>query len=171
MDPTAGRLESFLLGLSNNFGYEGVFRSTPSEVVFGLREGPDSPQRLELVATPAPGVDLDKLARLGDLLNELKAGTTTLADCPDRLDAIDKVPPPWGKFASMLGYAFTGIGLVPLLGGGWFDTLFGTLFSILVYRVVLLSARLGTFASDCLPFSSAFMVVVLATVVKLYCRL
>ncbi len=168
---TAGRLEFFLLGLSNKFGYEGVFRSTPSEVVFGLREGPDSPQRLELVATPAPGVDLDKLARLGDLLNELKAGTMTLADCPDRLDAIDKVPPPWGKFASMLGYAFTGMGLAPLLGGGWFDTLFGTLFSILVYGVVLLSACLGTFASDWLPFSSAFIVVVLATVVKLYCRL
>ena len=90
---------------------------------------------------------------------------------PAQLDAIDKMPPPWGKFASMLGYAFTGMRLAPLLGGGWFDTLFGTLFSILVYRVVLLSARLGTFASDCLPFSSAFMVVVLATVVKLYCRL
>ena len=135
MDSTAGRLEFFLLGLSNKFGYEGVFRSTPSEVVFGLREGPDSPQRLELVATPAPGVDLDKLARLGDLLNELKAGTTRLADCPDRLDAIDKVSPPWGKFASMLGYAFTGIGLVPLLGGGWLNALFGTLFSILVYMM------------------------------------
>ena len=35
---TASRLEFFLLGLSNKFGYEGVFRSTPSEVVFGLRE-------------------------------------------------------------------------------------------------------------------------------------
>jgi len=94
---TAGRLESFLSGLSKKFGYEGVFRSTPSQIVFGLREGPGAPQRLEFVATPAPGVDLDKLARLGDLLNELKAGTLALADSPARLDAIDKMPPPWGN--------------------------------------------------------------------------
>ena len=163
---TAGRLELFLVGLSKEFGYEGAFRSTPSEIVFGLRERADSPQRLELVKTPAPGVDLDKLARLGDLLNELKAGTITLADCPAQLDAIDRVPPPWGKFASMLGYAFTGMGLTPLLGGGWHDTLVGTLFSILVYGVVLISARLGTFASDWLPFSSAFVVGILAILVK-----
>ena len=151
---TAGRLETFLVDLSKKFGYQGVFRSTPSDIVFALRKSPDSPQRVEFIATPAPGVDLDKLARLGDLLQELQAGTLTLADSAVRLDAIDKVPPPWGRLASMLGYAFTGLGLAPLLGGGWADTIFATLFSILVYGLVLLSARLGPFASDWLPFSS-----------------
>jgi uncharacterized membrane protein YjjP (DUF1212 family) len=101
-------------------------------------------------------------------LEEVKSGTITLVECPDRLDAIDRVPPPWGKFAGMLGYAFVGMGLTPLLGGGWHDTLFGTLFSILVYGVVLISARLGTLASDWLPFSSAFFVGILATFVKLW---
>ncbi len=165
---TAGRLETFLVGLSKKFGYQGVFRSTPSDIVFAVRKSPDSPQRVEFIATPAPGVDLDKLARLGDLLQELQAGTLTLADSAVRLDAIDKVPPPWGRFASMLGYAFTGLGLAPLLGGGWADTIFATLFSILVYGLVLLSARLGPFASDWLPFSSAFVVGVLSTVVKFW---
>jgi uncharacterized membrane protein YjjP (DUF1212 family) len=140
---TAGRLETFLVGLSKKFGYQGVFKSTPSDIVFAVRESPDSPQRVEFIATPAPGVDLDKLARLGDLLQELQAGTLTLADSAARLDAIDKVPPPWGRFASMLGYAFTGMGLAPLLGGGWADTLFATLFSILVYGLVVLSGRIG----------------------------
>ena len=165
---TAGRLESFLVGLSKKFGYEGVFRSTPSDIVFAVRETPGSPQRVELIATPTPGVDLDKLARLGDLLQEVEAGTLSLADSFGRLDAIDKVSPPWGRFASMLGYAFTGIGLAPLLGGGWADALFAMLFSILVYGLVLLSARLGPFASDWLPFSTAFVVGVLATVVKFW---
>ena len=165
---TAAHLELFLVGLSKAFGYVGAFRSTPSEIVFGLRESPDSPQRLELVKMPAPGVDLDKLARLGDLLNELKAGTITLADCPARLDAIDRVPPPWGKFASMLGYAFSGMGLAPLLGGGLSDALYSALLGIVAYGVVLLSARLGAVASTWLPFSSAFVVGVLATVVKLW---
>jgi uncharacterized membrane protein YjjP (DUF1212 family) len=165
---TAGRLESFLEGFSKKFGYEGVFRSTPSDIVFAVRENPDSPQRVEFISTPPPGVDLDKLARLGDLLQDMRAGALSLADCSARLDAIDSVPPPWGKFASMLGYAFTGIGLAPLLGGGWADTLFAMLFSILVYGLVLLSARLGPFASDWLPFSSAFVVGLLAAVVKFW---
>ena len=107
---TASRLEIFLVGLSKKFGYQGVIRSTPSEIVFALRESLDLPQRVEVIATPAPSVDLDKLARLGDLLNELDAGTMSLADSSARLDAIDTVPPPWGRFASMLGYAFTGWG-------------------------------------------------------------
>ena len=77
---TATRLESFLAGLSKKLGYPGVFRSTPSDIVFALREGPESPQRVEIIAMQAPGVDLDKLARVGDLLNELETGTLSLAD-------------------------------------------------------------------------------------------
>jgi uncharacterized membrane protein YjjP (DUF1212 family) len=165
---TAGRLESFLQGLSKKFGYEGVFKSTPSDIVFAVRESPDSPQRVEFVSAPPPGVDLDKLARLGELLQDMQAGTLSLADSSARLDAIDQVPAPWGKFASMLGYAFTGMGLAPLLGGGWADTIFATLFSILVYGLVLLSARLGPVASAWLPFSTAFVVGILATAVKFW---
>ena len=165
---TATRLESFLVGLSKSFGYQGVFRSTPSEIVFALREGPESPQRVEVIATPAPDVNLDKLARLGDLLNECNGGTMSLTEASTRIDMIEQAPPPWGRFASMLGYALTGLGLAPLLGGGWSDTLFATLFSMLVYGVVLLSGRIGAFATMWLPLSSAFVVGVLATVVKLW---
>ena len=165
---TATRLESFLVGLSKSFGYQGVFRSTPSEIVFALREGSDLPQRVEVIATPAPDVNLDKLARLGDLLNEYNGGTMSLTEASARIDMIEQVPPPWGRFASMLGYALTGLGLAPLLGGGWFDTLFATLFSILVYGVVILSGRMGDAATTWLPLSSAFIVGVLATVIKLW---
>jgi len=165
---TAVRLESFLVGLSKKFGYEGVFRSTPSDILFAVRESPDSSQRVELMSTTPPGVDLDKLARLGELMQDMQAGKLPLSDSSARLVAIDKVPPPWGKFASMLGYAFTGMGMAPLLGGAWVDTIFATLFSILVYGLVLLSARLGPVASAWLPFSTAFVIGVLATVVKFW---
>jgi uncharacterized membrane protein YjjP (DUF1212 family) len=145
---TAIRLEAFLAFLSKRFGHQGVFRSNPSEIVFALREGPGLPQRVEVVATPAPGVDLDKLARLGDMLKELKAGTLSLADASRRLDTIDRAPPPWGRLASMLGYVLVGLGLAPLLGGGWADTVVAALFSMLVYGIVLLSGRLGAVATE-----------------------
>ena len=165
---TATRLESFLVGLSKSFGYKGVFRSTPSDIVFALWENPDFPQRVEVIATSPPDVNLDKLARLGDLLNEYNAGTISLSEVDARIDANEQVPPPWGKFATMLGYAFVGIGLAPLLGGGWLDTLFATLFSMLVYGIVLLSGRLGSAATTWMPLSSAFVVGLLATVLKLW---
>lgn len=109
-----------------------------------------------------------KGGRSGDLLKELETGTLSLADAAARIDAIDQEPPPWGWFASMLGYALTALGLAPLLGGGWFDTLYATLFSMLVYGLVLLSGRMGGAATTWLPLSSAFVVGVLAAVVKLW---
>ena len=165
---TSARLESFLVDLSKSFGYEGVFRSNPSEIVFGLRETPESPQRVEVIATSAPDLDLDKLARLGDLLKEYSTETMSLKEAYARIDAIEQVQPPWGKFATMLGYAFVGIGLAALLGAGWVDLLFATLFSMLVYGIVLLSAKLGSAAVTWMPLTSAFVVGLLATTFKVW---
>ncbi len=163
---TATRLETFLAGLSKRLGYQAVIRSTPSDIVFAVRERPDAPQRVEVLATPPPDLDLDKLARLGDLLTEVGTGTVSLADASTRLEAIERMPPPWGRLATMCGYALVGLGLAPLLGGGWSDTLVATLFSMLVYGLVVLSGRVGGAAVDWLPLSTAFVVGVLATIVK-----
>jgi uncharacterized membrane protein YjjP (DUF1212 family) len=154
---TSTRLEYFLSSLSNEMGFQGVFKATPVEIVFGLRETPDSPQRVEVMATAPPNIDLDKLARLGELLNEIKEGSLSVSDAYDRIDQIDQVPPPWGKFASLLGYVFTGLGLAPLLGAGWTDTFVATVFSILVYGMVLLSARMGAITTSWMPLSTALI--------------
>jgi uncharacterized membrane protein YjjP (DUF1212 family) len=163
---TSTRLEYFLSSLSNEMGFQGVFKATPVEIVFGLRETPDSPQRVEVMATAPPNIDLDKLARLGELLNEIKEGSLSVSDAYDRIDQIDQVPPPWGKFASLLGYVFTGLGLAPLLGAGWTDTFVATVFSILVYGMVLLSARMGAITTSWMPLSTALITGFLATLVK-----
>jgi uncharacterized membrane protein YjjP (DUF1212 family) len=163
---TSGRLESFMTSLAKGFGYHGAFKSTPLEIRFGLRETPDAQERVKVMATPPPDIDLDKLARLGDVMNEIKAGTLSINDADPRIDAIDHIPPPWGKFASMLGYVFTGLGLAPLLGAGWIDTLFAAVFSIIVYGIVLLSARLGAAAMKWMPLTSALTIGFLAALVK-----
>ncbi len=163
---TSTRLESFLTSLSAKMGYQGVFKSTPVEIMFALRETPDSQQRVEVMAIPPPDIDLDKLARLGDVLSEIKAGTLSISDANARIDAIDQLPPPWGKFASMMGYVLTGLGLAPLLGAGWTDTIIAAVFSMLVYGLVLLSARLGAITMKWMPLSTALIIGFLATLVK-----
>lgn len=163
---TSARLESFLNELSNRFGYNGVFRSNPTEIIFAISQKKKDPQRVEVVATTPPGLDLDKLARLGDVLQEFNLGKLPLSAASKKIDEIDEIQPPWGKFAGMLGYAFVGLGLAPLLGGGWMDALFATVFSVLVYGMVLLTSRLGQAAAEWLPLTTAFVVGVFATLVK-----
>ena len=90
----------------------------------------------------------------------------SIADAKARIDAIDKIPPPWGKFASMLGYVLTGLGIAPLLGAGWTDTIIAAVFSMLVYGLVLLSARLGATTMKWMPLSTALIIGFLATLVK-----
>jgi len=163
---TSGRLEFLLKGLAQDFGYKGNFKSTPVEIRFGLQETPDAPKRVEVLATPPPNIDLDKLARLGDVLNEINAGTLSLNDAAPRIDAIDQIPPPWGKFASMLGYVFTGFGFALLLGAGWTDTLLAAVFSLIVYGIVLLSPRLGATAIKWMPLTTALVIGFLAGLTK-----
>jgi uncharacterized membrane protein YjjP (DUF1212 family) len=146
--------------------YQGVFKATPVTITFALRETPDAQQRLEIITTAPPNIDLDKLARLGDLLKEIETGKLSMTEAYTRIDAIDKAPPPWGRFASMLGYALTGLGLAPLLGAGWTDTLVATSLSILVYGLVLLSSRFGAIAMSWMPLTTALVTGIIATLLK-----
>jgi len=163
---TSTRVEYFLSNLADELGYQGVFKSTPTEITFALRETPNAVQRIDIMVLPAPNTDLDKLARLGDLLKEIEEGKVSIADAYERIDAIDQVPLPWGKFASMMGYALTGLGIAPLLGADWTDTILATIFSILVYGLVLLSARLGATAMAWMPLTTAMIIGFLATLIK-----
>jgi len=163
---TSTRLEYFLSGLSDKLGYQGVFKSTPVEITFAMRETPKSVQRIEIMSLPTPNTDLDKLARLGDLLKEIDEGKVSIADAYEHIDAIGKIPPPWGKLASMMGYALTGLGIAPLLGAGWNDTIVATALSILVYIGVQISARIGSAAMSWMPLTTALIAGFLATLIK-----
>ena len=165
---TSTRLEIFLNNLAKRLGYQGVFKSTPVELTFALRESIDGPQRLEIMTVPPPDIALDRLSRLGELLNEIHVGNLSIKDAEVRIDAIDEIPLPWGKFATMLGYVFTGIGIAPLLGAGWTDTIIATLFSILVYGMVLLSARIGSAAMSWMPLTTSLVVGFLTTILKFW---
>ncbi|RXP60929.1 hypothetical protein EC396_04550 [Lutibacter sp. HS1-25] len=163
---TSGRLEFLLKSLAKDFGYNGKFKSTPVEIRFGLLKASEIQMREEIVATQPPSIDLDKLARLGDVLNEIKAGYLSLNDAEPRIDAIDQIPPPWNNFASMLGYVFSGFGFALLLGAGWIDSLFVSVFSIIVFGIVQLSVRFGTAAINWMPLTTALVSGFLAALIK-----
>ena len=152
---TAERLEVFLSRLTTAFGCRGVFRSTPTEIVFAFQEDDDHPQRTHLATLPGSGLDLDKLARVGELVDAVVAGQVSIAEGTARLDEIKTVPHPWGTIANAASYAFCGAGFAILMSGGWWDVLFATLFSLVVFGMVVLAGRFGERTAEWLPLSTA----------------
>ncbi len=85
-----------------------------------------------------------------------------------RLDSISKTPPQWGVLASALGYALCGAGLAVLFSLTWWDVLFATLLSLVVYGMVWFSGRSGPIWAEWLPLSSAFVAGVLAATARMW---
>ncbi len=164
--PNAIRLESFLSRVTRALGYLGVFRSTPTEMYFAFSKKGAPWQRTHLASMPGTGLELARLAKVGELVDGVVAGQVSVSEATSRLDEIDKTPHPWGGIANALSYAFVGSGFAVLLSGGWWDALFSALFSLGVYGMVRLSGRFGARAAEWLPLSSAFAAGALATMTK-----
>ncbi|MCO5724110.1 hypothetical protein NG653_04530 [Robiginitalea sp. 2V75] len=90
-------MESLLTCLAKGFCYQAEFKSKPVEISFGLRETTDSPQRVEIMATTPPDFDLVRLARPGNELNEVETGTFSFKEASVHIDAIDQIPPTFGR--------------------------------------------------------------------------
>ena len=165
---TATRLEIYLRRLTEAFGYSGVFRSTPTDIVFSFQKKDELWQQLHLVALPGTGLNLDRLARVGDLIDAVAAGQVSISEASKRLDEIDKTPLPWGVAANAFSYAFLGAGLAVIFAGGWWDVFFSTVLSLIVYGMVLLSGRFGIRTAEWLPLSTTFVVALLASFAKVW---
>lgn len=165
---SAARIEAFLSRLTTAFGYFGVFRSTPTEMVFAFQEDASQPQRTHLVSLPGTGLDLGKLAQLGELVDAVGAKEVSVSDTTARLSAIDTTPLPWGRLANAVSYGFCGAGLAVLFSCGWWDVLAAGVLGLLVYGMVLLSGFFGVRWADWLPLSSSFAVAALATTARLW---
>jgi uncharacterized membrane protein YjjP (DUF1212 family) len=164
--PNATRLESYLSRVTTALGYRGVFRSTPTEIVFAFSQEGEPWQRTHLAAMTGTGLDLTRLAKVGELVDALESGEISISDASVRLDEIDKTPHPWGNLTGAVSYAFVGSAFAVLLSGVWWDVLFSALLSLVVYGMVLLAGRFGERMSAWLPISSAFVAGFLAAAAK-----
>jgi uncharacterized membrane protein YjjP (DUF1212 family) len=163
---SAPRLESFLSSLMRSFGYIGGVISTPQTMIFVLQENDDKPQRMHILSSLDTGFDLDKLALIGDLIEDVINERATIDDALKRFKEISKTPAPWGAVATALSYAISGAGIAGLLVGSWSDILVSMALSILVYFFVSYYSRRGSKAAYWLPLISAFAVGAFAALSK-----
>lgn len=163
---TGQRIEGSLAQISRSLGFAGLFQAGPGTLTLALQEAKDGPQTLAVVAFPPAGVDLDKLADIYALADQLQAGEADIAAGRARLAEIAAEPEQWTGWAAAAAWPAVGLGVAALLSGGWWDTILAAPLSLVAYGITVLSSRHGGRALDWLPVTSAFVAALLGTAVK-----
>ena len=162
----AKRLESYLLRVARKLGFSGVFRSTPTEIFFAFTHKDDLWHKTYLVHMSGVGLNLAKLAKVGELVTNLEKGNVTLLEADARLDEIDKMNPPYGKIIIALGYALLGAGFAGYLNCGTIDIILSAILSIVVYVIVFYTEKLPERFGHWVPFLCTFTTGVLAALIS-----
>jgi uncharacterized membrane protein YjjP (DUF1212 family) len=154
--PSAARLETYLNRVTKALGYNGVFRSSPSEITFAFSKRGEWWQRTHIAPVPVGGYNMAKLAYVGELVEKLVLGELSITEASDRLDEIDVMPSPWGILTYALSFVLVGVGFAGLTQGNLWDVAISGLLSLAVYIIVVISDKVGGRFSDALPFVSAY---------------
>ena len=166
--PSAARLEAYLNGVTETLGYQGVFRSTPSEITFAFSKPGQLWQRTHIAPVPVGGYNMAKLAYVGDLVEKLVSGEYNLSEAYDRLDEIENMSNPWGVTTYALSFVLVGFGFAGLVQGNLWDVAISGLLSLAVYIIVVIADKIGGRFADALPFVSAYFAGVSAAAIKLF---
>ncbi len=166
--PSAARLESYLNRVTDILGYNGVFRSTPSEITFAFSKRDQLWQRTHIAPVPVGGYNMAKLAYVGELVEELVSGKRSLVEASDRLDEIDAMPSPWGVLTYALSFVLVGVGFAGSIQGNLWDIVISGILSLAVYIIVVISDKIGGRFADALPFVSAYFAGICAAGIKIF---
>ena len=165
--PSAARLESYLNRVTDILGYNGVFRSTPSEITFAFSKRDQLWQRTHIAPVPVGGYNMAKLAYVGELVEELVSGKRSIVEASDRLDEIDTMPSPWGVLTYALSFVLVGVGFAGSIQGNLWDIVISGILSLAVYIIAVISDKIGGRFADALPFVSAYFAGICAAGIKI----
>lgn len=165
--PSAARLEQYLTQVIEALGYNGTFRSTRSEIIYAFWKDDKMDQTMHMAAVEQGSFNMAKLARVGELVEAVVEGGISLEDAYILLDEIEKLPNPWGPVAKTVSFIFVGVGFSGLMSGNIMDIVISGILAMLVYLNVYLAQKYGGRILELLPFSSAYVVGILAGVLKI----
>lgn len=115
----------------------------------------------EIDASTRSSLQLDAAGRIDQIASLAEAGAVTPADAVAAVSAARTMPPKYGQFPTIIGYAITTVGFGMMINPTW-TALPGYLFlGLVVGGIVALTARLPSL-TPILPTLSALVVTVLA---------
>ncbi|MBT5186984.1 MAG: threonine/serine exporter family protein, partial [Kordiimonadaceae bacterium] len=166
--PSAARLESYLGQVVEALGYNGNFRSTRSEIIYSFWKDDKMDQHMHMASVETGSFNMAKLARVGELVESVVDGGISLDDAYDLLDEIEELPNPWGPVAKTVSFMFVGVGFSGLMSGNLWDIGIAGILALVVYINVYFAHKYEGRLFELLPFSSAYMVGILAAIAKIY---
>ena len=113
----AHRLEAVLQTMSNRFGLEAEFFSTPSAIFYAF-DLPGERGMAHLQRVYGQDLDLDKLSRIDRLFNDVFYRKVGIADASREIDAIVAAPPTYPKWLGWIAFALTSFAAARFFGGG-----------------------------------------------------
>jgi uncharacterized membrane protein YjjP (DUF1212 family) len=115
----AHRLEDALGHVARATGLEAQFFSTPTSIFAAF--GPATNQRMVLARVVPGDSDLERLADLDELLEDVVRGAVDEAEANRRLTVIEERPPRYRPWVTILAHGLVSAAAARFFGGSWTD--------------------------------------------------
>jgi uncharacterized membrane protein YjjP (DUF1212 family) len=162
---TAHGLESAMGNVVASQGMTGQFFATPTVIMaaFETSEG----RRNALVRVKPGGIDLEKMLELDKIGDDLILGLITLEQADSQLDEIINHPSPYSALTEALAYVLIGASVVVFFSGGFYESLFAGVISLLV-GILAVSVSFMPQTARFFEFLAAFIVSVVASMIYVF---
>lgn len=134
------RLERVMTKVSKTLGVKSVFLYTPTALIASLGDDPN--ERTYMRRVDSGAVEVDKLIRFDEVLEQLEAGVISIERADERLHEIEKQPAP---FSTTLTALMCGIAcgcVAVFLSGGYREVMWAVLFGVLIAGLDVLQSKL-----------------------------
>ncbi|MBD0401529.1 threonine/serine exporter ThrE family protein [Flammeovirga sp. EKP202] len=166
---TSIRLEMYLRELTESLGYQGTFRSSPTEILFSFNENKDSTPQMYIEEVDPTDFNLHRLSLLQKLVNKVIHQGMTLDTAMLQLEEIEKEKQPWGIMALALSFMIAGGGFAMMISGSLADVMLSTFLGLVVFLLQpLISYFGGEKSSEWSPFVTAFVVGSMTAIAKTF---
>lgn len=120
------RLEGVMTKVAASLGVRAVFLYTPTALIVSL--GDEKHEQTYLRRVTSGDVDINRLLSFDKTLGELEAGTISIAEATNQMEAAAAESAPFSLFVSLLAAAIACGGVAVAFGGSLADTIVAALF-------------------------------------------
>lgn len=164
---TAHRLEDNLLSIARFLDIRASFIITPTALTFILSDDEDDQQYNHLVRVTPGEIDLGSLARIDELVDELINGERTLDQAIERLEEVNRKPPPYGVILTFLAFGASSGAFAMLMHTSWHDVFWSTILGFIVFLFVIWAER-SRRVTEMLEPMAALTTSLLASLISLF---
>ena len=149
-------LKTAIARLSATLGFqaEAVGQGPVARLTFWRED--EGQQQSIFVQLPPPSIDISKTILIDELVADIEAGTSSVAEGRARLEQIERQPPQFGSLGTGLAFVLVGAVFPVLFAASWVDVVLGSLMGLVAFGILVLSERLPWVART-IEFTTAFV--------------